>query len=122
MKAGGKDLVTLQRERCITIKPSDKTGGMCIMDFDDYKAGMDLKLKEKFTDSDGELKDKYIKTSEKELRAQWLEIRKAVEKGRSEGFISNEDAKIMVPDKPKPGRLYGLAKDHKPLAPGSTIP
>ena len=78
------------------------------MDFDDYKADMDKKLKEKFIDSDGEVKDKYIKSSEKELKSQWLEIRKAVERGRSEGFISDDDASMMVPDKPKPGRLYGL--------------
>ena len=41
VRAGGKDLVTLQRERIITIKPSDKTGGICILDFEDYKDGME---------------------------------------------------------------------------------
>ena len=120
--AAGKDLVTLQRERCITIKPSDKTGGVCIMDFDDYKEGMDIKLKEKFTDRGGEEKDKYVKCSEKQLRTQWQEIKKAVTKGRTEGIISDDDANLMVPEKPKPGRLYGLVKDHKPLAPDSNIP
>ena len=114
VRAAGKDLVTLQRERIITVKPSDKTGGMCILDFDDYKAGMDAKLKEKFVDRDGEERDKYVRCSDKQLRTQWQEIKKAVTKGRSEGIISDEDANIMIPENPKPGRLYGLVKDHKP--------
>ena len=122
MRAAGKDLVTLQRERIITVKPSDKTGGMCILDFDDYKAGMDAKLKEKFVDRDGEERDKYVRCSDKQLRTQWQEIKKAVTKGRSEGIISDEDANIMIPENPKPGRLYGLVKDHKPIDPNTNIP
>ena len=38
------------------------------------------------------------------------------------GFMTDSDAAVMVPEKPKPGRLYGLVKDHKPVNPVSGIP
>ena len=122
VRPGGKDLVTLQRERAVTIKPSDKTGGMCIMDFEEYKEGMEEKLDEKFVDRDGAVKNKYVKCTEKQLKKQWQEVKTAVEYGRSRGFISEEDAKVMVPELPKAGRLYGLVKDHKPVPAGRKIP
>ena len=40
VRAAGKDLVMLQREREVVIKPTDKTGGVCVMDFADYKEAM----------------------------------------------------------------------------------
>ena len=83
---------------------------------------MDEKMKEKFVDKDGNEKDKYVRCSEKEMKDQWEEIKKAVELGVKEGFIHPEDAAVMVPEKPKAGRLYGLVKDHKPVMPGSNIP
>ena len=68
VRAGGQDLVALQRERVLVIKPSDKTGGYCIMDFDDYKEGMDEKLKERFVGPDGVERDKYVRIDEKEKK------------------------------------------------------
>ena len=49
-------------------------------------------------------------------------VKKAVDQGRAAGYISEADANLMVPDKPTPGRLYGLVKDHKPPVSGSNIP
>ena len=66
--------------------------------------------------------NKYVKCSEKRLEKQWKEVKAVVEHGRLKGFISDVDAKVMVPEKPKAGRLYGLVKDHKPFSVGSSIP
>ena len=82
------------------------------MDFEDYKLAMDS----------GEQKAKYVRCADKELKNQWDRIKKVVEEGQQQGFISESDAKVMIPEKPVPGRLYGLAKDHKPVPPGSNIP
>ena len=122
VRAGGQDLVTLQRERVLVIKPSDKTGGYCIMDFDDYKEGMDEKLKERFVGPDGVERDKYVRIDEKELKAQWKEVKEVVELGVSRGYITPEDGAVMVPEKPCAGRLYGNVKDHKAVPPGKNIP
>ena len=37
-------------------------------------------------------------------------------------YISQKDAILMVPDKPTPGKLYNLVKDHKPVEPSSNLP
>ena len=79
-------------------------------------------MEEVFIDREGQEKPKYLKVSEKDLKRQWQEVLRVVEVGRKIEFISEEDANIMSPEKPKPGRLYGLVKDHKPLEPGSSIP
>ena len=39
-----------------------------------------------------------------------------------EEYISQKDAIFMVPDKPTPGKLYDLEKDHKPVEPSSNLP
>ena len=122
LRAAGQDLVTLQRERVIVVKPSDKTGGVCVLDFEDYKTAMDDKLQEKFLDINGEEKLKYVKTTEKDLKSQWTAVKTIVDEGVRAGYIGDEDATTMVPEKPKPGRLYGVVKDHKRVVEGSNIP
>ena len=42
--------------------------------------------------------------------------------GEQCGFISTPDSTLMVPDEPRPGRLYGLVKDYKPVSPETGIP
>ena len=101
VQAAGKDLAKLQQERVITIKLSDKTGGKCLLDFEDYKSAMEEKLQEKFVTKDGIKLDKYVRCKESDLKQQWLKVKKAVEQGRAAGFITDSDAKIMVPDNPK---------------------
>ena len=122
IRAGGQDLVTLQREKVLMVKPSDKAGGYCLMDFADYKEEMEEKLKEKFVDTSGELKDKYVQIQQKELKKQWEEVKEVVSFGINRGYITPEDGAIMVPEKPSAGRLYGNVKDHKPVAAGKNIP
>ena len=93
-----------------------------MLDFEDYKSSMEQKLKELFVDKDGIEKDKYIKCKESDLKKQWLQDQKIDDQGRDAGYISESDAKMMVPEKPKAGRLYGVVKDHKSLSEGSKIP
>ena len=42
--------------------------------------------------------------------------------GVREEYNSQKDAILMVPDKPTPGKLYGLVKDHKPVETSSKLP
>ena len=120
--AGGQDLVTLQKERVIIIKPSDKTGGINILPFDAYVKVMGDKLTQTYVAPDGTTKPKYVKVTKKDLKLQHQRIEKLVEKGVDKGFICPEDAALMVPPEPAAGRLYGLVKDHKPVNPETGIP
>ena len=66
------------------------------MDFEDYKAAMDEKLKEKFVDAAGVERDKYERCDERELKRQLEEIKRAVQMGEREGYIHPEDARPHI--------------------------
>ena len=105
-----------QARREITIKPSDKTGGICIMNTDDYINSMESILKAKFTDKDG-TKLEYFQQLEPAEADQLLfnhhnALKVEVEAAKSAGWIDKDQAEWLVPPEPSPGRLYGLVKDH----------
>ena len=122
VEAAGEDLVTLQRDRVIVIKPSDKTGSTCILNFEDYTNAMGEKLKQTYVAPDGSVKPKFVKVTKKTIAEHHAKIKDLVAEGVDRGFITPEDAALMVPDVPTPDRLYGLVKDHKPINPETGIP
>ena len=117
-----RSLQRKQRECEIIIKPSDKTGGVCVLDYDPYVKVMENKLGETYLDKTGNQAPKYIEVKEDRLKRDWEIVRDLVSEGVREGYISEKDAILMVPDKPTPGKLYGLVKDHKPVEPSSNLP
>ena len=76
---------------------------------------MNSKLQEKYIDSQGLWKPKYIQVDEKVLKEHWNIIKQLVIEGSIKGYISEQDAKLMITEEPRCGRLYGLVKDHKPV-------
>ena len=44
---------------------------------------------------------KYDLVNEHSLRLEWNEIKSLVEEGKDKGYISEGDAKVMVPDQPQ---------------------
>ena len=52
-KRAMNEIVHLQKERIITLKPNDKTGGVSVLNTEDYIKSMDYLLHAKHTDSDG---------------------------------------------------------------------
>ena len=119
---GIKSLQVQQKNRQIIVKPNDKTGGCSILDFDSYVETMRAKLKDTFVGKDGEVMQKYSRVDSKDLQTSWTRVRDIVKEGQQCGYIYDANAAMMVPDSPKPGRLYGLVKDHKPVDPNSGIP
>ena len=117
-----KELKNKARNREIVVKATDKTGGVSIIDCDKYVNTMETKLTETFCDTDGELKPKYVPSDEDALKASLDLVKSLVTEGCQLGYISESDAKIMVPAELRPGRLYGLVKDHKPADPVTGIP
>ena len=111
-----------QKNQEIIIKPNDKTGGCSVLDYTAYVQAMELKLAETFVDSIGNQKAKYEKVTVQDLETSLSRVKDIVMEGLVCGFMTDSDAAVMVPEKPKPGRLYGLVKDHKPVNPVSGIP
>jgi len=74
-------------------------------------------LSETFVDPFTSITRKYYEPVPPELLAQHHDlIREVIETGLEDGEITGEEAVAMIPSEPRAGRLYGLAKDHKPFS------
>ena len=109
-------LIKWQRDREVTIKATDKTGGICILNTEDYVDSMEKILNAKFVDKDGSELDYFQKLDPAEadqlLHNHHHQLKKEVDNAQSLGIIDKDQAKWLVPDEPSAGRLYGLVKDH----------
>jgi hypothetical protein len=106
-------LTKAQRNREITAKPNDKSGGSSIFDFQDYHDACHSHLYSTFTAENGQEVPFYRqKVPEDLLRIHYNEIKDTVDEGVRLGYVNPQDAKVMVPPEPKPGRFYGLVKNH----------
>lgn len=95
------------------IQPLDKTGGLAVFDREDYIQGLQKVLEEKHTTNQGETQDFYQQVPQDSLIKGLKKIKTEVQKGQEVGILTEEEAEAMCPEDAKPGRLYGLAKDHK---------
>ena len=104
-----KELVKLEKQRKIIIKPNDKGAGLMIIDFDKYlKAAYDH-LNSKLS----ETKPYYKKLESKErFTAEW-KIKEALDEGLKEGYIDKEEYKSMEAKNKDPAKFYINFKVHK---------
>ena len=119
---GIKSLQERQRKKEIIIKPNDKTGGCSVLNYNSYVDAMKSKLLETFHDKNGIERPKYERVDKPALKRNWQIVKELVSEGRECGYITESDAPLMLPAEPKPGRLYGLVKDHKPANPVTGLP
>ena len=106
-------LVSAQRRREITIKPNDKCGGCSLLNFDDYLEACHSHLYATFPDNQGQQLPYYRQNiSEVVLKQHWAQITDVVNEGVEQGYIHPDDVPHLVPPEPKPGRFYGLVKNH----------
>ena len=111
-----KQLISLQKDRKIVIKACDKTGGSAVMNTCDYVDSMNTILNATHKDPDG-TEHKYFEQLDPNVASQMLfndldNLKSEVNNALNMQWIDKEQAKWLVPDEPKEGRLYGLVKDH----------
>ena len=106
-------LVSAQRKSQVTLKPNDKSGGCSVLDVQDYKTVCYKQLEASYKGPDGNQLQYYCTTCQQILNHQLAIAKDLVQEGVEGGFIHPDDAKQMVPDQAKPGRYYGLVKNHK---------
>ena len=117
-----KELVKLQRDRIIVIKPCDKGSGIIVMDFDKYMSSCTDHLDSEQTLPDGSKMPYYVPTSEAEFVKAKKCIVDILKHGKSEGWISQNEFRAMDPSTFSPARFYMIYKIHKPHPPGSLPP
>ena len=103
-------IFTAQKKREITVKLNDKSDGCSILDYHDVCKSH---LHSTFTAENGQEVPYYRqKVPEDLLRIHYNNIKDKVDEGARFGYVTPEDAEAMVPTEPKPGRFYGLVKNH----------
>ena len=102
-----------QKDGIIVIQPADKNGGICILDRNDYIQEANRQLSDVLSDANGEESNYYQKSSEKAVNNQYKDIKKTIEEGVELGYFSKEFGKQLLPEKPKPSKMYLLPKVHK---------
>lgn len=106
-------LVSAQRRREITVKPNDKCGGSSILNLQDYIEACNGHLFDTFPDEHGHEQPLYRHdVPEPVLKLHWAQVKDLVNEGVECGHIHPDDVPHLVPPQPKPGRFYGLVKNH----------
>ena len=96
------ELADLQKQRLITIKPCDKTGGVAIINTTDYINSLEKQLAATFTDENGVKSEYFEKLDPGRVeplgRIYRNKLADDVEMARVEGIIEDEVAAWLVPD------------------------
>ena len=117
-----KELIDLQKSGKIVVTRCDKTGSLAILNRSQYIEGINKLLNIKMKDYRGNEVEGYTKSNMNVVKIHFESIIKLIDKGATMGLFNNEIAKALKPTEAKPGKLYGLLKDHKPIPDNETIP
>ena len=113
-----KELIKMQRDRVIIIKPCDKGAGILILDFKSYMKSCYEHLLEKQSST----QNYYKKVSELDLERAKAKIYNTLEEALNNKVITDEEFNAMNPEDKNPGKFYCNFKIHKPHTPLTTPP
>ena len=115
-------LVNLQRERKIVIKPCDKVAGIIILDFDAYIESCNTYFSSTQKQHDGSEKNYYEKVSSDTLDVAKQKILNTLKEALEKGYMNEDEFAAMDPSEKRPGKFYETFKVHKSHTPGETLP
>ena len=113
-----KDLIQLQKNREIVIKPCDKGAGIIILDFEEYLRACYEHLNSRTKNG----LPYYEKVDEFEPERAKAKIGVALKEGLENKYISEEEFKAMCPDEKTPGKFYCNFIVHKEHTHGEAPP
>ena len=108
-----KEIIYRQWRGDIKVVPNDITGGVTVVDLQDYIAVVNEQLEVTYEAEDGTIQTYFRWMCFQHLKNLGAKGEELVNEGVQEGWIHKDDAKEMVVYDIKPGRYYGLAKVHK---------
>ena len=117
-----KQLIELQKNRVITIKPADKGAGIVILEFDDYIKSCYDHLGDTQKQPDDTLESYYEEIDDTFLEKAKDTITKLVQEGYVNSYLSKEEYEALDPNDKGVGRFYQIFKVHKPHPPGAIPP
>ena len=113
-----KELIKLQKEKVIVIKPCDKGAGMIILDYPVYMRACYKHLTSEKIMGNGESKLYYLRVNAIELERTKSKIRNLVQEGLDDKILSKEEYEAMIADDKEAAKFYctfKVHKDHKPM-------
>ena len=116
-----KELIKLQRDRVIIVKPCDKGAGIIILDFNIYMKACYEHLLEKQSNTDGDL-NYYVKVDEFEVERSKKIIKNVLNEALKEEIISKHEFQSMDPTDKNLSKFYMTFKVHKPHEPKTAPP
>ena len=117
-----KQLVKLQVERIITIKPCDKGAGIIILDFKEYMKACYEHLESKLQYENGQLKNYYSKVHPVALQSAKLKVKRILDQALQDNIISQDEYQAMNAEDGDPAKFYSIFKVHKDHKPNSAPP
>ena len=117
-----KQLIELQKNRVITIKPADKGAGIVILEFEEYMKSCYDHLNSTQKQPDGTTEAYYEEIDEHFLDEAKDTIAKLVQEGFDNEYLSKEEFEALDPNSKGCARFYQIFKVHKPHPPGATPP
>ena len=117
-----KELIKLQRDKIIVIKPCDKGAGIMILDYVVYmRACYEHLMSEKILDEGGS-KKYYCRVDGIELERTRAKIRNLVKEGFENDILSKEEYNAMLADDKEAAKFYCTFKVHKKHEPMTAPP
>ena len=117
-----KELIQLQKEKVIVIKPCDKGAGMIILDYPVYmRACYEHLMSEKVMEN-GVSRNYYCRVDEMELERTKSKIKHLVQDGFENEILSEEEYNAMIADDKDAAKFYCTFKVHKKHEPMTAPP
>ena len=116
-----KELIRLQINKIIIIKPCDKGAGI-ILDFAEYMRACYEHLEAKLEYENGETKNYYTKVNEFALMRAKTKVKEVIDEALENNIINKEEHEAMNVEDGDPAKFYCLFKVHKEHTPNTAPP
>jgi hypothetical protein len=113
-----KDLISLQKNKRIMIKPFDKGAGIIILDYPSYMRACYEHLMTVKTLDDGVSKEYYSRANEMDLERTKSKIRSLIQEGLEEDILTDEEYSAMLADDKDAAKFdctFKVHKKHEPM-------
>ena len=117
-----KDLIKLQKEKVIVIKPCDKGAGIIILDYPVYMRACYEHLSSEKRIGDEGTKKYYSRVEKIELERSKSKIRNLVQEGLDNEILNQEEYNAMLSDEKEAAKFYCTFKVHKKHEPMTAPP